>query len=261
MTICELFRSGWDGSMMTKTFSILTATLNAGEGLKQTLESLRAQTCKDFEWVVADGGSKDHTVQMLREEKAVKVRWVSEPDQGISDAFNKCIQMATGQWVLFLGAGDRLASEDVLANALEFCRTEQTRFFYGDVVYDYGDKRRLVHKNYSWSRFKTYSCIPHQAMFLDRRVFAEYGLFDLTYRTCMDYEHTARFIRKISPDYFERVVAVMPRTGVSANPIRTHREMNRVRIQHDLASRFTILLNWIPILVRWLYIRATGKGW
>lgn len=247
--------------MTPKTFSILTATLNAGEDLKQTLMSLRTQTCQDFEWIVADGGSTDHTLPMLQEEKELNVHWVSDPDEGISDAFNKCVRMATGRWVLFLGAGDRLASENVLAKALEFCRVMQSRFFYGDVIYDYGDEMRLVSRNYSWQRFKTFSCIPHQAMFLDRQIFAEYGPFDLTYKTCMDYEHTARFIRKISPDYFEQVVAVMPRNGVSTNPWLTHAEMNRVRRQHGLAGTFAIGASWAMVVLKAIWCRLSCRPW
>lgn len=244
------------------TFSIITATLNAGAELRKTLDSLQVQTIRDFEYIVVDGGSSDFTVSLLQQESDFSVRWVSESDEGISDAFNKGVRMAKGEWVLFLGAGDCLASATVLENVYRFVlANDMPPFFYGDAIYDYAETRRRVHRNYQWKKFCRYSCIPHQAMFLKRAIFDQYGFFDLHYRICMDYEHTARFIRDIPPLYMDMEVAVMPRTGVSTNPWKTHKEMNRVRREHRLATPISTAMFWVFILAKAAYCFVLRKPW
>ncbi len=87
-------------------FSIITATYNAGASLERTIESLRAQDCRDFEWIVIDGNSKDDSVERIKAAGALVSLWVSEPDEGIADAWNKGLARVGGRYVLILNAGD-----------------------------------------------------------------------------------------------------------------------------------------------------------
>lgn len=88
--------------------SILTATYNAAEHLPQLIESLRAQTDRDFEWIVMDGGSKDGTVEQLHDARDIVSNWQSEPDFGIYHALNKALGVASGAYYLVMGADDLL---------------------------------------------------------------------------------------------------------------------------------------------------------
>ncbi len=94
--------------------SILTATYNAAINLPHLMESLRAQSDRDFEWIVMDGGSRDETLTQLRDATDLVSRWQSEPDFGIYHALNKAIGLATGTYYLVLGADDLL-----LPNAIQ----------------------------------------------------------------------------------------------------------------------------------------------
>jgi glycosyltransferase involved in cell wall biosynthesis len=87
-------------------FSLVTATFNAGSLLDRTIESVRRQTCQDFEWIVIDGGSRDDSVERIRAAGSLVTRWVSEPDEGIADAWNKALSLATGAHAIVLNAGD-----------------------------------------------------------------------------------------------------------------------------------------------------------
>jgi glycosyltransferase involved in cell wall biosynthesis len=87
-------------------FSIVTATFNAGELLDRTQASLSAQTCREFEWIVIDGGSSDDTVERIKRAGPLVTSWISERDRGIADAWNKGIELAKGRYVLILNAGD-----------------------------------------------------------------------------------------------------------------------------------------------------------
>ncbi len=93
---------------MNSSISIITVTYNAAPVLLGLIESLRAQTDQDFEWVVVDGASTDGTVEMVKSGGDVVSTWISEPDCGIYDAMNKAVRLASGQYYLVCGADDRL---------------------------------------------------------------------------------------------------------------------------------------------------------
>src|SRR3972149_4532901 len=86
--------------------SIISAVLNAKNDLLDTIESIKAQDYSDLEYIVVDGLSQDGTQEVLEANRDIVTRWVSEKDRGISDAFNKGVKMASGDYVIFLGAGD-----------------------------------------------------------------------------------------------------------------------------------------------------------
>jgi len=242
--------------------SILTACRNAAAHLGDLLESLDAQSFRDFEHVVIDGASTDGTVDLLRRCARPNTVWRSEPDDGISDAFNKAVLASSGRLILFMGADDRLAGPSVLGDvASALPRFREPYFFYGDVEYEYGAHVRRVARNYSALRFRWFSCIPHQAMFLDRWFFDRFGLFDLTYRRAMDYEHTARFIKRHRPQYLPLVVSVMRREGVSSDPMPTHREMDRARREHRLCTSLEIRTTPWMLGIKSLVDRVKGKPW
>lgn len=95
------------------TVSIITATYNAANELPDLIASLRAQTDRDFEWVVIDGASTDTTTNLLKASGDVVSKWLSEPDFGIYDALNKAIRLSSGKYYLVLGADDRLFPEAI----------------------------------------------------------------------------------------------------------------------------------------------------
>lgn len=90
------------------SISVITATFNASQVLPGLIASLRAQTDRDFEWIVVDGASSDSTIDLLRDSDDVINAWISEPDFGIYDALNKAIRKSTSEYYLVLGADDRL---------------------------------------------------------------------------------------------------------------------------------------------------------
>lgn len=86
--------------------TIITATYNAAKHLPYTIKSIREQTYKNIEWIVVDGASQDSTVELLKQNEDIVDYWVSEPDRGIADAWNKGLALASGCGVLILNAGD-----------------------------------------------------------------------------------------------------------------------------------------------------------
>lgn len=125
--------------------SIVTVTFNAGPLLEKTLGNLQMQDYPNKEIVVVDGKSTDDTIITIKRyaHSGTITTWVSEPDRGIYDAMNKGVGMATGEWVIFMNAGDVFAADDVLRRV--FCQPlADADVVYGDVVKDGNVKKGSV---------------------------------------------------------------------------------------------------------------------
>ena len=111
--------------------SIITVNFNNKKGLIQTIETVVNQECKDFEWIIVDGGSTDGSVEVIQDHIKHVDFWVSELDQGVYDAMNKGIKVATGDYILFLNSGDYFYTNEAtkIINSLE----SNTDF----IIYDY----------------------------------------------------------------------------------------------------------------------------
>ena len=94
--------------------TVITVCYQAAEMLQKTIDSVSQQDYKPLEYIVVDGGSTDGTLDIIARHQDIITRWVSEPDRGIYDAMNKGVTMATGEWVIFMNAGDTFAAPDVL---------------------------------------------------------------------------------------------------------------------------------------------------
>lgn len=112
--------------------SIITVNLNNREGLKKTIDSVVAQTFRDFEWIVIDGGSTDGSRELIEQYADHFAYWVSEPDKGIYNAMNKGIKVAKGEYLQFLNSGDWLCDEKVLQKVFDSGPDEQ--IVYGDCL-------------------------------------------------------------------------------------------------------------------------------
>ncbi len=234
-------------------FSIITVTYNNLGGLQKTCESLGAQTRRDFEWIVIDGGSVDGTVEYLSNFTPHNLRtphpdlpphgggrreapqalqegggfqYICEPDQGIYDAMNKGIERASGDYLLFLNAGDALAGPDVLEKIQNAAHEgNETDFIYGDAIEDGHLKKSKPHTTFIKGMFT-----HHQAMFFRREAIG--GLrYDLKYKIAADYDFTCRFLMK-NPNalYIPIPACVFESGGVSQqNPVTGRKEQSAIR--------------------------------
>lgn len=122
--------------------SVITVVLNNPEALKSTIKSVLAQTYLSIEFVIVDGGSKDLTVNVIQKYSGRIKKWLSEPDRGIYDAMNKGVSMATGEWVIFMNAGDRFVDKEVVQRLFALPVNEADVVFgHHEVLYEDGFKR------------------------------------------------------------------------------------------------------------------------
>lgn len=234
--------------------SIITAAHHALPGLKATVESLRAQTFRDFEHVVVDGASTDGTPEWLAAE-GHGIRWVSEPDEGIADALNKALGMAEGDYVLALHAEDTLLSPESLAEASSELDGSDIVSF--DVLFSTAAGDRHLRSRGLSPKLEFKTTIPHQGAFCRRDLFDRIGAFDSTFRIALDYEFFLRARRRgVSLRHVPRPLARMPDTGVSSRldwPSLRARfaEERRAQMLHSSGPlmRGSYALYWPPYLL------------
>lgn len=200
-------------------FSIITPVRNVAQKLGSTHDSLLNQASDLYEWIVVDGASSDKTTEWLEAHHITNLRWNSEPDQGVYDAMNKGVKMARGQFLLFLGAGDRLLPGALQAMA-EFIHQKPTsspRLIYGNVKYlDTGlpftegqfTKTRLCFQN-----------ICHQGIFYENTIFKKWGGYELTYPILADWAFNLRCFgdSSIAKLHFNQPVAAFEGGGLCAH--------------------------------------------
>jgi len=172
-------------------FSVITITRDNKIGLQKTAVSIQNQTYQNFEWIIIDGASTDGTQNDFSKYSLAKI--ISEPDNGIYDAMNKGIKLATGDYLIFMNGGDIFASSNVLEKISNVAST-QPDFIYGDSREDNHDKRARSHQKINWGMFT-----HHQAMFYNRKGLS--GLrYDVNYKIAADYDLTLRFLNSFPLD-------------------------------------------------------------
>jgi glycosyltransferase involved in cell wall biosynthesis len=234
--------------------SIISIVYNDLEGLKQTFKSVADQSFSNYEYLIIDGASTDGCADFLKENDSKIDYWISEKDKGIADAFNKGIQKAKGDWILFLNAGDTLISPTILEEISPVLkRSHLLNLVYGkiNVVNDEGKVLRTFGRAFNEKSFKREMTIPHQAAFHNSKIFDEVGLYDLSYRFCMDYELLLR-LKNIDFKFVNVFIANMLAGGVSQeSPNEVYKEFNEVKRKHLKTSRFKLSMDRYENMMRY----------
>lgn len=159
---------------------------------RQMVESVHAQTCPAVEHLIVDGGSDDGTVELLDDYlRCGKIsRYISEPDRGIYDAYNKGIAAAQGKYLVFINSDDYYPDATVLQKAVTALEEGQADFFCADTVMFKEDKIRLKPADILSTCYNLPVC--HQALVVKREIFTHCGLFDLRYPIAADYKFMLR---------------------------------------------------------------------
>ena len=169
--------------------SIVTICYNNIQGLKKTVESVIYQdSLEKIEYIIIDGASTDGTVEYLKTLPR-SVKWISEKDHGISDAFNKGLKMASGEAILMLNSGDYFINNSVIKEVINDWKENTVDLLSYKVIVD--DKTTLPQVDDPLNMWK-YCDLPHQGTFVSKKVYNEIGGYSEEYRIRMDFHFFAR---------------------------------------------------------------------
>lgn len=187
------------------TFSVITCTYNAEAVLKRTLDSVRKQTCSHVEHLIIDGASTDNTCAIAKEyeagEHVHRVRVISEKDRGLYDAMNKGMSLATGDYIVFLNAGDEFYDENTLGDIAARLGDDAYGVIYGntEIVDDKGKSlgmRRLQPpKKLTWKSFRDGMLVCHQSFYANTDI-AKRTPYDLKYKLSADVDWCIRILKE-----------------------------------------------------------------
>lgn len=245
-------------------FSVITVTYNAAEELPATLRSVREQTFDSFEHLIIDGASTDATLDIARRNAPLCQKIFSSPDRGLYDAMNKGLGQATGEYVIFLNAGDRFHSPSTLAVvAQKILDNDFPGVVYGQTDLVDSSGRRLAGRHLeapqelTYESFREGMLVCHQAFFVLRRI-AEY--FDLQYKYSADYEWCIRVLQHSRQNcYVDGVLADYLMEGMTTRNRRASL-MERFRIMSYYYGLFPTVLRHLRFLPRFLRRRKLEKG-
>lgn len=238
--------------------SLVTVTYNSGTTLRDTFQSVLAQTYKNVEYIVVDGLSKDNTMDIVREYEPQfegRMKWISEKDKGLYDAMNKGVRMATGDVVGILNSDDFFTANDVLEKvAAGF--DEQTDAVYGDLHYVHPDDLQHSVRYYSSKIFKRnlmrMGFIPaHPTFYCRRECFDKFGYYKTDYKIAADFDLLLRFIyvNRIRIKYLSMDMVTMRTGGASTNGLKSrmggmNEHLRSLRENGVKSNRFILSLRY-----------------
>lgn len=185
--------------MTTPLFTIITCTYNAESTLERTIRSVDSQTYPGIEHLILDGKSTDRTLEIAA--RSERARIISEPDKGLYDAMNNGISLATGDYLIFLNAGDCFHSNDTLSQVASILEGKNPDVIYGETALVDGDgkflrmRRLKAPENLNWKSFKEGMLVCHQA-FWARTEIARKTQYDLQYRFSADVDWCIRIMKE-----------------------------------------------------------------
>lgn len=201
--------------------SIITITFNSAKTIRRALDSVQSQTYKDIEHVVVDGASTDGTRQIIESYAAEhqNVRCISEPDEGIYNAINKGITLATGDIIGFLHSDDIFYSSDSIGKIAAAFANHQTDVVYGDLQYCHEGKvvRRWKSNAFHLRALKYGWMPPHPTVYVRKEVYEQVGKYDEWFRISADYDMVLRIFTAGFKSHYIPEVLVSMETGGASN--------------------------------------------
>jgi glycosyltransferase involved in cell wall biosynthesis len=205
--------------------SLITVAYNSAATIRDTVESVLSQTFPDIEYIVVDGLSTDDTVRIVKAYEPLfngRLRLISEKDEGLYDAMNKGIRIATGDIVGIINSDDFYHRNDVIETIVRAFDDETVQATFADVRYVHPDNlnktvRYYSSKNFALWRFRFGLMPAHPSFFTYKKYFDEFGLYRTDYKIAADYELLLRFLytHKLKYQYLPIDVMKMRIGGIS----------------------------------------------
>ena len=231
-------------------FTIVTVTYNCDKTLEKTILSVINQTYKNFEYIIIDGESTDKTIDIIRQYNKYLSSWISEKDNGIYDAMNKGIRMASGKWIIFMNSGDVFANNDVLQKVKIITSKDDHDILYGNIFIE--KKGHLILKEAAepCNKQRMYFC--HQSAFTKTSILKEMP-FDIRFKMSSDLHFFKRcYYKHFKFKHIKQTIAIYDQTGIS-NTNRLAGLLDNVAVIKDIdkaPEKYKFLLKLYFVITR-----------
>lgn len=220
----------------TMKVSIITVCKNAETAIERTMLSVVSQNCfnENIEYIVVDGASTDKTVEIIKQySEKYPIKWISEPDSGIYNAMNKGIKMATGEYLLFLNAGDYLVHYNVIKSLMDLFESSEFDVIYGNAFFVNPISGKYYIKNVDEpldASFFYHNFLPHQAIFYKKDVFEKFGGYDENFKIISDHVFNKKLLcdYKVSAKHIDKTISVFICDGISATNQNLHFQERKI---------------------------------
>ncbi len=217
--------------------SIITVCYNSEKTIRKTIESVVSQTYKNIEYLIIDGGSKDTTIDIVKEyqKKYPFIKYVSEPDNGIYDAMNKGIKMAQGDIIGMINSDDYYEL-DAVENIVKNMTDDKYQVIYGYMNIYKNNVLEKTEMYYHWAINK--NMINHPTCFITKDLYRDKFMYDTKYKSCADYDFMIK-LSKMSDVKFiplNKIIANFNYGGVSQK-VDSHIECAKMLYSHGLISK------------------------
>lgn len=240
---------------LSPLISIIVATLNNCDQLEQTINSICSQNYIKIELIIIDGKSQDGTNSLIQLYNKYISHYISETDEGIYDAWNKGLRASKGDYICFIGAGDRLVRHGL--SALVACALTQpnAELITSKIAIQVnGRTTRIIGKPWCWNSFRRNMKIAHVGALHSRQLFDKYGEFDSSYKIAGDYEFLLRSGPHLISAFLNEVSVEMAGGGVSHKDFRVFIESEKAKVKHKSVDPIVARIDRLSAQLKW-YIR------
>lgn len=235
--------------------SIITVCYNSEKTIQKTIDSIRNQSYDNIEYIVIDGESTDSTLHIIQNNEDIINKWISESDEGLYDAMNKGIKLASGDVIGILNSDDTFYKENVLEEVVNFMLENDLEASTGNIIQhnEKGKVKRVyTSKNWKPEKLKIGFMPPHPSIFFKKELYEKYGYFKEGFKICADYEIIIRFFlsNKINWKYSGITTTAMlvggaSSSGVSSYKIITTEIKKALRANKITFSKFKINFRFV----------------
>lgn len=239
--------------------TIITATKNNESTINETINSVISQTHQDIDYIIIDGDSADNSLAIIKswqQQYPNKIRYISEPDNGVYNAINKGIDLAKGEIIGLLHGNDFFSSNNILAQIDEKFSNPMTDMTYGDInfINNKGQhKRKYSAKKFTPSMLNIGIAPPHPSLYLRKKIYDKYGKYKEDYIVAADFEMFVRLmlVHNITGEYIPLDMVTMRMGGLSTQ--LRHRLYTNSNEKYRALKENSIKVSIFNLLKRYLH--------